>query len=311
VPASELKASDDLYKRYGAALSRSLGTRLNRICPGRAISQTRSSLPSRKNHRLDLTVAIAQDEAFSFYYPETIDRLNSTCRNVILFSPLADHEPPPADLVYLGGGFPEVFAEKLSANTVLRQSLRRLLLSGLPAYAECGGLMYLASQIVTTGGTSFPMLDVLPGRCVMHSRRQALGYWRARITRPVLFLRKNQSIVGHEYHWSTFEPDRRLKSFYLARKIGAAEKHPGGWQTHHVLASYLHLSALGNPNFFHALLSWADRIKQSGPGRISASGAPSAGVSDAGRPLRSVSPAAAGLDRTPQSPPSVVAHRHA
>lgn len=216
------------------------------------------SLPAALHHpplKNELTVGIAFDEAFSFYYPESIEFFQRHAK-VVLFSPLKDRTVPDAGLFYFGGGFPEIYARRLSANLPFRVALREKLKGGAKAYAECGGLMYLAKSIITTDGMEHPMTGHLPGACVMHKTRQALGYWKASVRQHSLFLKKNETLIGHEYHWSSYVP-AGLKTVYRAVKVGAVDANEGGWIAQNAYASYLHLSPLGNPKFFRRLVDWA------------------------------------------------------
>lgn len=262
VPAAEIDPRNAPYAEYGKHIAAALPldrlvrglTRRSKIkkSPARGVVPKSADAPAWR-----LTVAIAKDESFSFYYPESIEFFQRHAQKVAFFSPLNDRTAPAADLYYFGGGFPEVFAGKLSANSEFRSSLRSRLDERGKVYAECGGLMYLSRSIVTTDGADHPMAGLIPGRCLMHKRRQALGYWKARVVKPSRLLKKNMLLVGHEYHWSSFEPEKGLRAVYDAEKIGADDSHPGGWMTDRVFASYLHLSPLGNPLFFRGLLDWA------------------------------------------------------
>ncbi|MBI4180185.1 cobyrinate a,c-diamide synthase [bacterium] len=261
VSGMEMKTTP--YEEYGRALSaavqidrlanaaRSLKKKIGPSAP-RASGKTNGG-------RLAVRVGIARDEAFTFYYPESLEYFQNTCEEVTFFSPLTDPAPPPADLYYFGGGFPEIYARRLSANRPFREALRQNLQAGAKAYAECGGLMYLSKAIIATDGREYPMTDHLPGSCIMHKTRQALGYWRAKIRSKSLFLDKAETLVGHEYHWSSYVP-AGLKTIYQAEKIGArGELKDGGWISQNTFASYLHLSPLGNPGFFRRLVEWAER----------------------------------------------------
>jgi len=261
VPAAEFHAQDGVYARCGKAISGAFD--LNRLLRDAARAAPVEKISARPSHaraidsvRRSLTVAIAMDEAFSFYYPETLDYFRARCAQMIEFSPLKDRVAPDADLYYFGGGFPEVYAARLSGNQRFREDLRRRIADGAHVYAECGGLMYLSREIETTDGVSHPMAGALPGRCRMHARRQALGYWKARVLRNTEFLRKNLVLIGHEYHWSTYEPGKAARPVYESRKIGARDRQAAGWLAGTVFASYLHLSPHGNSEFFRRLVEW-------------------------------------------------------
>ena len=149
-------------------------------------------------------LAVARDSAFCFYYEENLAWLTAHGWDIIPFSPLADRALPPCDAVYLGGGYPEVFAGTLSANKGMRDSVRHAALAGLPVYAECGGFMYLAKDIVTKDGR-FPMAGVLDAEAVMGEKLSSLGYREARFLCAPPFGLGDAGLVlrGHEFHWSS------------------------------------------------------------------------------------------------------------
>ena len=122
-------------------------------------------------------IAIAQDKAFSFYYQDSLDLLEAWGAELVPFSPLDDEGlPPNVGGVYIGGGFPEMFARELSENGPMMESMRRALAVDTPFYAECGGLMYLGESISDLQGTDYPMVGALPVVSSMSNSRLTLGY---------------------------------------------------------------------------------------------------------------------------------------
>lgn len=201
------------------------------------------------------TIAVAQDAAFSFYYPDNLDMLTALGADLVPWSPIND-EQPPADIdgFYFGGGFPEMFAAQLAANEPLRHRLKALLTQGMPAYAECGGLMYLAHSLVDLAGDAWPMVGLLP-TTVRMAKRLTLGYRQATVTAPSVVLPQGQTIWGHEFHRSDTDtlPNRPL---YQLKRYGAAQPHATeGWSLHQVHASYLHLHWGGCPEMAQALVA--------------------------------------------------------
>jgi cobyrinic acid a,c-diamide synthase len=191
-------------------------------------------------------IAIAQDAAFSFYYPDALAYLrNDLGAELVAWSPLADSAVPEGvNGLYFGGGFPEMFGAALTANQPLRAQLRRLILAGMPTYAECGGLMYLADTLVDLEGQAWPMVGVLPTAVRMETRL-TLGYRQATTRRDSPFLSAGQSIWGHEFHRSqvTLPPASPL---YQLRRYGAPDSHvTEGWCQQQVQASYVHLHWVG------------------------------------------------------------------
>ena len=133
--------------------------------------------PAPKAMPATVRLGVARDRAFCFYYPENLELFASFGAELVFFSPLEDRELP-AELhgIYLGGGYPELYAGKLAANAVLRQALQAGAAAGLPIYAECGGLMYLAREIRDLEGRAHPMTGVLPFAVRMLPRLKSLGY---------------------------------------------------------------------------------------------------------------------------------------
>lgn len=200
-------------------------------------------------------LAVAQDPAFSFYYPDNLDLLTALGADLVPWSPLHD-DHPPADIdgLYFGGGFPEMFAAQLAANQGLRSILKTLIHQGLPVYAECGGLMYLATTLVDLDDNPWPMVGVLPTNVRM-TGRLTLGYRHALAERPSLLLQAGQSVWGHEFHRSDTEtlPPSPL---YRLKRYEATQPHlTEGWGGHRIHASYLHLHWGGCPEVAQALIA--------------------------------------------------------
>lgn len=189
------------------------------------------------------TIAVARDEAFNFYYPENLELLAAYGAELKWFSPLRDASLPAAtDGVYIGGGFPEMFADRLAANKTLREQLARQAGLGMPVYSECGGYMYLCRELVDFGGRSFPMAGVFPGRAVMQDKRQRLGYSEVTAAIETFFLQPGETCRGHEFHWSLVEgPGNRP----LYRRL--PDKGAAGEYVNNCAGSYVHLHFLSNP----------------------------------------------------------------
>lgn len=141
----------------------------------------------------EMRIAVARDAAFNFLYAENLHRL-SQLGTLSFFSPLANEPVPPADLVYLPGGYPEFYLEKLAAADRTRQSLRQHAEAGRKVLAECGGMMYLCEAIRDEAGQAFPMTGLLPLEATMEQMRLRLGYRK-------LFVGAKEW-RGHEFHYS-------------------------------------------------------------------------------------------------------------
>ena len=181
-------------------------------------------------------IAVARDEAFCFYYEESLARLREAGAELVFFSPLRDGTLPPADGLYLGGGYPELYAEKLSENVSMRQSVRDAVNAGLPTVAECGGFMYLQRDLEDGEGNAWPMAEVLPGRSFPAGKLTRFGYAYLRAEEDSLLFRAGEQIPVHEFHhWDSTEngsalaaekPDgRRWRCGYVSPVLYAAYPH--------------------------------------------------------------------------------------
>ena len=197
-------------------------------------------------------IGIARDAAFGFYYPGDLDALRSAGAELVDFSALHDSHLPQVDGVFIGGGFPETHMEALAANESLRRELHDAIEAGLPVYAECGGLMYLARGIEWHGRRA-GMVGVIPADIVMHKRPVGRGYVHLRETGRGLWPRppapQAPLIHAHEFHYSSVEnlaPDVAF-AYEVERGHGIDGRHDGIVHKN-LLASYAHLrDVAGNP----------------------------------------------------------------
>jgi cobyrinic acid a,c-diamide synthase len=186
-------------------------------------------------------IAIAQDKAFSFYYPDNLEMLQAQGAELLYWSPLKDSQLPKADGLYFGGGFPEVFAAELSANKPMLSAVKQAIEQGLPTYAECGGLMYLSEAIIDFEGEKWPMVGVLP-QTVNMGKRLFLGYRQAVALRDGPLLKQGQTVIGHEFHRSSVSAVSRQPA-YEAQRYWGQDKPLGneGDRRYNLHASYIHL----------------------------------------------------------------------
>jgi cobyrinic acid a,c-diamide synthase len=208
-------------------------------------------------------IGIIRDSAFQFYYPENIEALTAVGAEVIFFSPLTGQKFPEVDAVYIGGGFPETHAQRLAENIGFRQELKTLADDGLPIYAECGGLMYLGEKLVLSG-KSYVMAGVLPLVFDFYPRPQGHGYTVATVTAENPYYEIGLEIKGHEFHYSRVSKwtgsDNNLV-FRMKRGAGIS-KDRDGILYKNVLATYIHIHALGTPGWAPALVRNAIRYKK-------------------------------------------------
>ena len=189
-------------------------------------------------------IGIAHDQAFGFYYGEDLDTLRAANVELIELDTLHTENLPSIDGLIIGGGFPEVFMDGLEANSSLRQSIRLAIESGLPTYAECGGLMYL-SRSLTWKGLTREMVGVVPGDTEMHDRPVGRGYAILQPTGDDRW-QETDSIPAHEFHYSSLEnlPADSIYAYEVKRGHGIDGKHDG-YQQHNLLAGYVHRRGSG------------------------------------------------------------------
>jgi cobyrinic acid a,c-diamide synthase len=211
------------------------------------------------------TIAIARDEAFSFFYEENLELLRSAGADVAFFSPLTDeYLPENTGALYLGGGFPELYAARLSANASLRAAIRAAGQADMPIYAECGGLMYLTEALIDAAGQTYPMIGLLGGNSRMTSRL-TLGYRTVRANNDSWLWDQAETARGHEFHYSVWEhrPETLEHLYACLPDAFHSEERPEGARHANLLASYIHMHWLACPQvaerFVTAAARWSTR----------------------------------------------------
>jgi cobyrinic acid a,c-diamide synthase len=239
IPTVEGPAADAYFDELATLIAREIDldtlTRLARPIPDACSTGLFPNEPQAVQAR----IAIAADRAFSFYYQDTLDLLEAWGAELAPFSPLEDAAlPPGTDGVYLGGGFPEMYAAELAENAAMRAAIRDAAAHGVPVYAECGGLMYLGESLDDFDGASHAMAGVLPVRSGMTRSKLTLGYRTATARKDTPLLRAGETVRGHEFHWSTLDEASSTKDgAYDLAETGKIE----GFSRGAVLASYVHL----------------------------------------------------------------------
>ena len=193
-------------------------------------------------HKAEISckIAVARDQAFNFYYQDNLDLLEELGAELVFWSPLNDDQlPKDIQGMYFGGGFPEVFAQQLSKNTSLIQTVKNSILAGIPTIAECGGLMYLCEKIIDFDGNSWSMVGILPTYAQM-DKRLTLGYRRAVVLENTFLLDSNQNIFGHEFHRSHLITNSPQPLFNTYRYDCDENTGFEGWYLPNVHASYIH-----------------------------------------------------------------------
>jgi cobyrinic acid a,c-diamide synthase len=192
-------------------------------------------------------IGLAHDEAFHFYYEDNLRRLEALGAQLVRFSPLADEVLPDVDALYYGGGYPELFADRLAGNQTMRSAVMAFAARGRPIYGECGGLMYLAQAIRTRDGHDHPMLGLLPGCAVMADRLEALGYVEVELQADGLLGAPGLRFRGHQFRYSRLVGADAAATGYTVRKRRGGDVFAEGYRSGNVLGSYVHAHWASNP----------------------------------------------------------------
>ncbi|MGF7400421.1 cobyrinic acid a,c-diamide synthase [Thermohydrogenium kirishiense] len=198
--------------------------------------------------RETVKIAIAYDEAFNFYYQDSFDALKEAGAELLPFSPLHD-EALPKDIsgIYIGGGFPEVFADKLSQNVRMLSLLKHNIDIGMPVYAECGGLMYLTKRIIDLDGNEHKMIGVFDLDAIMTKRLINFGYVEADVLQDNVLFKKGDVAMGHVFHNSKVSGE--FNNFaYDVHKPNSKENWLCGYVYKNCLATYVHVNLFSYPN---------------------------------------------------------------
>lgn len=267
--AGPLPAVDQLRRAVEASVDLDALLALARGAPPLALPED----PPRPIPAPRVRLGVARDRAFTFYYPENLEALRGAGAELVPFDTLRHRSLPDVDGLYLGGGFPEMFLEELEANEALRGDLRGAIADGLPVYAECGGLMYLAHRIAWNGRTR-EMVGALPCDVEMTARPQGHGYVRGRVTGANPYFARGTEIRGHEFHYSRVTHRGPAELAYRLERGRGIDEGRDGLVVGNLLAAYTHLHAAGAPGWAAALVGVASAYRAGRPARWEASRVP-------------------------------------
>ncbi len=237
-------APDDLDRLAGAVMEHIDLDALEALCASTfpfSYAGRKAQQPAAPSAR----IAVASDAAFCFYYADNIDLLREAGAEVVFFSPLSDARLPAGiDAVYIGGGYPELYGEALSANAEMLRDIRAWSEAGRPLYAECGGLMYLCRSIRDFEGRTCKTAGVFPFDAVMEKKGAHLGYREILLCEDCALGAKGERIRGHEFRYSDIRAGGlaiRPECVYSV-KNGTGEDLPvEGYRRKKTLASYIHV----------------------------------------------------------------------
>lgn len=207
-------------------------------------------------------IGVVSDRAFTFYYPENIEALAEAGAEIVYIDSMGDDALPEIDGLFIGGGFPEVFGAAISANSTLRRAIRGAADGGLPIYAECGGLMYLARRIIW-GGRTFEMCGVLPFDILVEKKPQGHGYTLMRSLEGNPFFPAASLVKGHEFHHSRVinAGGDLCYAYEVLRGHGVNGRRDGIIQKN-TFATYNHIHALAHPEWAKRFVALAENYRR-------------------------------------------------
>lgn len=281
VPLEEKKLNLDFYKRLSRLVEANINlTRLLKIgrqakpipCPRKIIFTphllkkdcgVKEGAGFKKESAEErVTIAVAKDEAFNFYYHDNLDILSHLGADIVTFSPLKDRElPKGVDGLYIGGGFPEVFASSLSKNKSLKRSIRQKAEEGLPTYAECGGLMYLVESLIDFKKRKFSMVGIFKCSVSMGSRLHRMGYVNVQVIKDNILGTEGDRNRAHLFHWSHLTNIPKKYSFAYKIIKDKDNVFYDGLTRRNALASYAHMHFATNMNFAKNFINSCRKFK--------------------------------------------------
>lgn len=214
-------------------------------------------------HCKGLRVGVALDQSFNFYYEDNLSLMASLGAELVYFSPMADEKlPDDLDLVYIGGGFPEVFAKTLSENLSFIESLRAYQAKGKPIYAECGGYMYLTEAITDLEGKRYPMTAILKGETKMTKGLKHFGY--AQVVTGQGLTEEPITFRAHEFHRSEYVGPIQHDYYQLYKYKGTEKERTWhcGSRAGNCFGAYAHVHFYSEPLWLAYWLSLAKKTKE-------------------------------------------------
>ena len=246
VPAVERENIQHYIQKWGRVMKDNLDLDilLSIMRAAKRLPKGREPLWAEKKSQ-KVKIGVAKDEVFTFYYQDNLESLEANNADLIYFSPLNDSNVPDVDALYIGGGYPEVFAKELESNQIMRNSINKFHQDGHPIYAECGGLMYLTRSI-----NKYEMCKVFPCHSNMTKKPQALSYVIACSRNDNIIFNKGEEFRGHEFHYSKLllEGMKPKFAFNILRGRGITGSNDG-MMSNNTLACYVHTHVAACPNF--------------------------------------------------------------
>jgi len=248
VPANESHVADKVIQTLSQALSSGVDLqKILQITSGE-FNLNKTDIKQQNNNKTDIKIAIAQDAAFGFYYADDLEAFQLAGAELVPFDSINDQQLPNVDGLFIGGGFPETQMAQLAANKSLRNDIHNKVTNGMPAYAECGGLMYL-SKSISWQNESHQMAGIIPGDINMHKRPQGRGYVQLQKNEAMLWSDNSSKskkaaeaiIPAHEFHYASLDnlPENQLFGYNIKRGTGITGSNDG-LQIYNLIAGFTH-----------------------------------------------------------------------
>lgn len=219
------------------------------------------TIKTQKGAKSKITIGVALDKSFNFYYYDNFDALRREGAKLEFFSPVSDPCPPACCGLYIGGGFPEVLGQPLAKNHTMKKSIKKLAEENMPIYGECGGLMYLTKSIDYTN-KKYKMIGLFDTETSME-KRMVLNYTKGNVASNCLVAKKSTKLFGHEFHYSELKSVPKDSKFAYDLSIGVGIRNKkDGLLEYNTLASYMHLyfdRALHARNFITNCIKYSRR----------------------------------------------------
>ncbi|MEB2299568.1 cobyrinate a,c-diamide synthase [Lysinibacillus xylanilyticus] len=258
VPAIERGELDTFFDKLGSLMAETIDLEQLLELTKAPVLQESGQLFAEQPSQ-NICIAVAKDAAFNFYYEENLALLRAKGAELQFFSPLANEPvPPDADGLYIGGGFPEEFADILAENSDVKKSIREAIAKGLPTLAECGGFMYLTEAITNSNGDRYDMVGVIPGEVAMQTKLAALGYREIFGTQHNFLIGTDEEAKGHEFHYSKYSGTHNTPAYETKGRFG--NKHEG-YQAGNLVAGYTHFHFVSNPKLVDNWLTACKKVK--------------------------------------------------
>jgi cobyrinic acid a,c-diamide synthase len=208
-----------------------------------------------KIHEKKLSIAIAKDAAFGFYYPDDLQKFRALGVEIKFFNTLKDTQLPMCDGLFIGGGFPEMHLKALSDNQILREDIKQKIENGLPTYAECGGLMYLSRSI-----SGYAMVGVIGADSIMGKKPFGRGYVQLEALKEHPWSVASKRIYAHEFHYSKLENiDKNTRYAYQVLRGEGVDNKQDGILKYNMLASYTHLRNVNSNTWVQQFVDFIKR----------------------------------------------------